>query len=243
MNTETLGRSDTDLKSISSLLTSIAARILQVSDRKASAALGAATNALAGSAFVAAVTGAVGSLGTAGTGAAIAGLYGAAKTSATLAWIGGIVGGGVAAGTMVLGAGALGVGVYGSVRVRRVLLGYARRDEAISPREQIILHAIQSLTASIAKARESDKMATAAELKLLSHIGLSPLVEEIEQALSDGCFADLTTYQRTRLRGHVINLKKLQKRLRSNCHLQAKLRSNSRSSRWMVQLANRYTWF
>ena len=211
MNTETLGRSDTDLKSISSLLTSIAARILQVSDRKASAALGAATNALAGSAFVAAVTGAVGSLGTAGTGAAIAGLYGAAKTSATLAWIGGIVGGGVAAGTMVLGAGALGVGVYGSVRVRRVLLGYARRDEAISPREQIILHAIQSLTASIA--RESDKMATAAELKLLSHIGLSPLVEEIEQALSDGCFADLTTYQRTRLRGHVINLKKLQKRL------------------------------
>ena len=176
-------------------------------------ALGAATNALAGSALVTAVTGTVGSLGTAGNGAAIAGLYGAAKTSATLAWIGGIVGGGVAAGTMVLGAGALGVGVYSSVKVRRVLLGYARGDEAISPREQKILHAIQSLTASIASARKSKKAATTAELKLLSHIGLSPLVEEIQQALTDGCFADLTTYQRTRLRGHVINLKNLQKRL------------------------------
>ncbi|MDE0588572.1 hypothetical protein OU789_01390 [Halocynthiibacter sp. C4] len=210
--TETLNGLDPDLKLISSLLTSIAARILQVSDKKASVALGAATNALAGSAFVAAVTGAVGSVGTAGTGAAIAGLFGAAKTSATLAWIGGVVGGGVAAGTMVLGAGALGVGLYGSVKVRRVLLGYARRSEAISPREQKILHAIQSLTASIAKSRESSKTTTA-ELKLFSHIGLSPLVAEIEQALADGCFADLTTYQRTRLRGHVINLKKLQKRL------------------------------
>ena len=56
LTTETLNGFDTDLKSISSLLTSIAARILQVSDKKASLALGAATNAIAGSAFVAAVT-------------------------------------------------------------------------------------------------------------------------------------------------------------------------------------------
>src|SRR6056297_2691719 len=155
MNTDSLSRNETHLRSISSFLTAIAARILQVSDRKASVALGAATNALAGSAFATAVMGAVGSLGTAGTGAAIAGLYGAAKTSATLAWIGGIVGGGVAAGTVVLGAGALGAGVYGSIKVRRVLLGHARRDDRISEREQSILHAIHSLTASIAKAKEN----------------------------------------------------------------------------------------
>lgn len=184
-----------------------------MSDKKASVALGAATNALTGSAFVTAIMGGVGSLGVAGNGTAIAGLFGAAKTSATLAWIGGIVGGGVAAGTMVLGAGALGAGIYGSVKVRRVLLGYARRDEAITPREHKILHAIQSLTASIAKAQESIKLSTDLELKLFSHIGLSPLVDEIEQALLEGSFDDLTTYNRARLRGHVVNLKKLQKRL------------------------------
>ena len=213
MVTVALDRSDLDLKSTSNLLTSIAARILQVSDRKASVALGAATNAIAGSAFATAVMGSVSSLGVSGTGTAIAGLYGAAKTSATLAWIGGIVGGGVAAGTMVLGVGALGAGIYGSVKVRRVLLGYARRDEEITQREQKILHAVQSLTAAISKAQQSNKLTTDLELKLFSHIGLSPLIDEVEQALAEGSFDDLTTYNRARLRGHVINLKKLQKRL------------------------------
>ncbi len=215
MVTKALVRSDAILNSVSSLLTSIAARILQESNRKAAVALGAATNALAGSAFATAVMGTVGSVGAAGNGAAIAGLYGAAKTSATLAWIGGIVGGGVAAGTLVLGAGALGAGIYGSIKVRRVLLGCSRRNEKISLRELTILHSIQSLTASIEKARKSDKAVTGVELNLLSQIGLSPLVEEIEQVLADGSFDDLTTYNRARLRGHVINLKKLMKRLES----------------------------
>lgn len=201
------------LDAVSSLLTSIAARILQVSDKKASVALGAATNALTGSAFAGALMGTVGSLGTAGTGAAIAGLSGAAKTTASLYWIGGIVGGGVAAGTFVLGAGALGAGIYGSVKVRRALLGSARREDTISDREQRILHAIQALTSSISDAMEAGDEVTPSELRLLSKIGLSPVLREIEEALDDDCFKVLTMYQRARLRGHVINLRKLQARM------------------------------
>ncbi|MGI9367821.1 MAG: hypothetical protein ACR2O2_03195 [Ruegeria sp.] len=196
-----------------SLLTAIVARILQVSDAKGSVALGAATNALASSAFASTVMGAVGSLGTAGTGVALAGLSGAAKTTATLYWIGGVVGGGVAAGTVVLGVGALGAGIYGSVKVRKALLGFARRKEAISDREQRILQAIQALTHSLNTTQTAETAVSKLELKLFSRVGLSPVLSEVTEALADGCFDDLTTYNRARLRGHVINLRKLQTKM------------------------------
>ena len=131
------------------LLTAIVGRILQTSDRKASVAMGAATQAMAGTAFAGAVTGAIGSLGTAGTGAAIAGLSGAAKTSATLYWIGGLVGGGVAAGTAILGIGVIGAGVYGSIKVRRAILGHARRESELSDQELTILEAANALISAI----------------------------------------------------------------------------------------------
>lgn len=202
-----------DLEGLCDFLTAISARILQVTDRKAGAAMGAATNATIGSAFATTVMGAVGSLGTAGTGAAIAGLSGAAKTSATLAWIGGIAGGGVAAGTALLGAGALGVGIYGSIRVRRAILGYSRREEALSQHEQQILEAAGVLTIAIRKALEGDQIIDGREVAALSRIGITPFVENVEAAIETGKFADLNTYNRVRLRGHLNNLRAYQRRL------------------------------
>jgi hypothetical protein len=202
-----------ELSSILDLLTSIAGRILQMSDRKASVALGAATNTVFGSAFVASVFGTIGSLGAASTGTAIAGLSGAAKTTATLYWVGGLVGGGVTAGTLVLGAGALGVGIYGSMKVRRAILGQARRKDTLSEQEVNILEAINSIVSTIRTVLRAGAEISVRELELLSRVGMGPLLTEIEEALINGRFDDLKTYNRARLRGHVINLRSLQKKL------------------------------
>lgn len=202
-----------DLKKLSEFLTSISARILQVSNRKASVAMGAATNAAVGSAFVASVTGVVGSLGSAGTGTAIAGLSGAAKTSATFAWIGGLVGGGVAAGTLVLGAGALGAGIYGSIKVRRAILGYSRRHEEISEAELRILEASSILTTAIRDTLAADAEIGGREVVLMSRIGIKPLLMEVDAALQAGLFRDINIYNRARLRGHVNNLRSYLRRL------------------------------
>lgn len=202
-----------DLGKILDFLTSITGRILQVSDRKAGVVMGVATKTLMGSAFVTSVTGAVGSLGTAGTGAAIAGLSGAAKTTATLYWVGGIVGGGVAAGTVVLGAGALGVGIYGSIKVRRAILGHARRRERLSEEEQVILQAADALISAIRSVLDAGSQVSHREVALLSRIGITPLLAQIEMALEERRFDDLKIYNRARLRGHVNNLRSLQTRL------------------------------
>ena len=195
------------------LLTSVTGRILQVSDRKAGVVMGVATKTLVGSAFVTTVTGAVGSLGTAGTGAAIAGLSGAAKTTATLYWIGGIVGGGVAAGTAILGAGAVGVGIYGSIKVRRAILGHARRKEGLSSEEQEILQAADALISAIRNVLDTETEVSDRELALVSRIGVTPLLERIDLAFTEKRFDDLKVYNRVRLRGHVNNLRSLQERL------------------------------
>ena len=195
------------------LLIGIVGRILQTSDRRAGVAMGAAAHALTGTAFAGAVTGAIGPLGTAGTGAAIAGLSGAAKTTATLYWIGGIVGGGVAAGTVILGIGAIGAGVYGSIKVRRAILGHARRESELSDQELKILEAANALITAIRAVLDSKADASREELALFSRVGISPLLTEIDDALSRGRFDDLKVYGRVRLRGHVHNLRSLQRRL------------------------------
>lgn len=202
-----------DLARVQKLLTAIVGRILQTSDRKASVAMGAATQAVTGTAFAGAVTGAIGTLGTAGTGAAIAGLSGAAKTSATLYWIGGLVGGGVAAGTAILGIGAIGAGVYGSIKVRRAILGHARRETELSDQELTILEAANALISAIGAVLDRKSEVSREELALFSRVGISPLLQEIDGALSRGRFDDLKVYGRTRLRGHVNNMRSLQKRL------------------------------
>ena len=102
------------LLKIRGFLTAINGRILQISNRKANAAMGAAASTVAGTAAASSITGLVGLFGTASTGTALAGLAGAAKSTATFYWIGSIVGGGVAAGTLIIGVGAVGAGVYGS---------------------------------------------------------------------------------------------------------------------------------
>lgn len=202
-----------DLGKILGFLTSITGRILQVSDRKAGVVMGVATKTLMGSAFVTSVTSAVGSFGAAGTGAAIAGLSGAAKTTATLYWVGGIVGGGVAAGTVVLGTGALGIGIYGSIKVRRAILGHARRTEGLSEEEQIILQAADALISAIQNVLNAGSSVSHREVALLSRIGITPLLAKIDLAFEEKRFDDLKIYNRARLRGHVNNLRSLQTRL------------------------------
>lgn len=201
------------LSNILDLLTSMTGRMLQVSDRKAAAALGAATNAIVGTTFATATMSVIGSLGTASTGTAIAGLFGAAKSTASLYWLGGLVGGGVAAGTVVLGAGALGAGIYGSVKVRQAFLGHARHPENLSESELKILQALQAMAYSIRLAMDKGEGVRPRELELLSKIGISPLLNEIDTALAHGLFDDLTMYNRARFRGHVINLRKGQRKL------------------------------
>ena len=195
-----------------SLFTAITGRIMQISDRKASVAMGAATKTVIGASVASTVMGAVGSLGTASTGAALTGLAGAAKTTATLYWIGGLVGGGVAAGTIVLGASALGVGIYGSYKLQKVILGHSRRNQ-LSDREQIIVIAIHALSHSISETTASGKTVSNKELAIYSRIGISPVITELQAALDENAFADLKTYNRARLRGHLINLRSIQKRL------------------------------
>lgn len=202
-----------DLKKILGFLTSITGRILQVSNRKASVVMGVTTKTLMGSAFATTVTGTVGSLGTAGTGAAIAGLSGAAKTTATLYWIGAIVGGGVATGTVVLGLGAVGAGIYGSIKVRRAILGHTRRKETLSREEQAILQATDTLIAAIRSVLDAKTEVSDHELVLMSRIGIAPLMTQIDVAFAEKRFDDLKVYNRARLRGHVNNLRSLQARL------------------------------
>lgn len=196
-----------ELSAVLDLLTAIAGRILQTSDRKAAVVLGAGTKVVVGTAAAASATGIVGTLGTASTGAAIAGLSGAAKATATLFWIGGLVGGGVAAGTLVVGAGAIGVGIYGSRKARRAVFGAARPQQELSEHEMRILEAIQALTIAVRAALESDRSTTPRELELFSKIGVGPLLDDVDSALGSGVFEALKVYHRVRLRGHVNNLR------------------------------------
>lgn len=193
------------LKDIESFLTAIAGRILQVSDRKASVALGAATSTAVGSAVATSVVGVIGAYGSASTGAAIAGLAGAAKSSATLYWIGGLVGGGAAAGGVVLGAGALGAGIYGSVKLRKAILGRSRQD-TLSEREQSIVLALHALTQSIRETNSNGSTISDKELVFFNRIGVTPLISEIQDVLDKGELAGMKVYNRARLRGHLINL-------------------------------------
>ena len=202
-----------DLARALDLLTSISGRILQVSDRKAGVVMGVATKAVLGSAFATSVTGTIGALGTASTGTAIAGLAGAVKSTAVLYWIGGIVGGGVAAGGVVLGAGAVGASVYGSNRICRAILGHARGRDSLSEPELAILQASDALIAAIRDVLEKGTAIGPRELALFSRLGIAPLLTRIDLALSAGQFDALKTYNRVRLRGHVINLGSLQRRL------------------------------
>jgi hypothetical protein len=196
------------LKDIEVFLTAIAGRILQVSDRKASVALGAATSTAVGSMISTSVMGAIGAYGSASTGTAVAVLAGAAKTKATLFWIGSIVGGGVAAGGVVLGAGALGAGIYGSVKLRRAILGQSRRDN-LSEREQTIVLAIHALTQFIRDTNSKGATISDKELILFTRIGVTPLMEEVQRLLDNAQLAGMKIYNRARLRGHLINLQTL----------------------------------
>lgn len=200
------------LKDIESFLTAIAGRILQVSDLKASVALGAATSTTVGSAVATSVMGAIGTYGSASAGAAIAGLAGAAKTSATLYWIGGLVGGGAVAGGVVLGAGAFGAGIYGSVKLRRAILGRSRRED-LSEREQTIVLAIHALTQSIRETLSTGSAISDKELILFCRIGVTPLIEEVQHILESGQLSGMKFYNRARLRGHLINLQTLLRKL------------------------------
>ncbi|WP_155947297.1 hypothetical protein [Pseudorhodobacter ferrugineus] len=155
----------------------------------------------------------INTLGTASTGAALAGLSGAAKTTATLYWVGGLVGGGVAAGTAVLGVGAVGAGIYGSIKIRRAILGHARRTEGLSEEEQAILKAADALIAAIQNTLNSDAEVTGREMALMSRIGITPLLARIDLAFTENRFDDLKIYNRARLRGHVNNFRSLQTRL------------------------------
>jgi hypothetical protein len=196
------------LKEIETFLTAIAGRILQISDRKASVALGAATSTVVGSALASSVLGAIGAYGSASTGVAIAGLAGAAKSTATLYWIGGLVGGGVAAGSLVLGAGAVGAGIYGSMKLRKAVLGHSRKD-TLSEREQGIILAIHALTQSIRSTLDSGAAVSDREIILFSRIGVVPLIGEAQRALDEGELSGMKIYNRARLRGHLINLQTL----------------------------------
>ncbi len=200
------------LREFRNYLTSITGRILQESDLRASVVLGAATKTVVGSSVASAAMGAVGALGTASTGTAIAGLAGAAKTTATLYWIGGLVGGGVAAGTLVVGAGAIGAGIYGTVKLRRAVLG-ASREGQISVKEEQMILAIAALVAAIDETLESGKELRAREVVLFSRLGITPLRQELMQALEQNVFSGMKAYHRARLRGHLINLRILQKRI------------------------------
>ncbi|TCS67190.1 hypothetical protein EDD52_101285 [Primorskyibacter sedentarius] len=195
------------LEDLRSYLTSMAADILQTSDKKARIALGATANAVLGAAFVTTVTGAVGALGTASTGAAIAGLAGVAKSTATLYWIGGLVGGGVVAGTAVIGAGAVGVGIWGSVKARKAILG-SGRISALNGTEQRIVLAIGALTKAIGEATDGCAPSVR-EVDLFVKIGVLPLLAEVETGLASGAFANMKVYRRVRLRGRVSNLSRL----------------------------------
>ncbi len=191
-------------------LTSMAADILQISDRRARVALGASANALFGATFATTVIGAVGALGSASTGASIAGLAGAAKSTATFYWIGGLVGGGVAAGTAVVGVGAVGVGIWGSMKARKAVLGTSR-DKALSDVEQRIILAIGNLVQAIEKAVKAGTPSQR-EVGLFVKIGLQPLLSEIEAGLASGAFDEMKVYRRVRLRGRVNNLSRYIKR-------------------------------
>ena len=204
-----------DLTRLSGLLQALSARILQINDAKARVAMGTATNVAVGSGFAASLTGLVGTFGTAGTGAVIAGLSGAAKTSATLAWIGGLVGGGVAAGTVLVGAGTLGAGVYGSIKLRRALLGAARRQEDLSERELRIIEGATILDATVRGALKAGAVSPR-DTALLSYVAVRPLIEAVQTALADGVFDDMNSFNRGRLRGHLNNLQFLSKRLERN---------------------------
>lgn len=196
------------LNSLESLLISVAGRIMQQSDRKAKAALGAATNALVGAGVVSSVMGTAAAFGNASTGTAIASLYGAAKSTATLFWIGGLVGGGVAAGTAVVGAGALGAGLYGSHHVRKAILGNARDRCALSEVELSIVEATHALVASIEKVKVENSELSDKVIHLFVRVGVEPLLDKIDQAFLNHEFDSLKTYNRARLRGHSINLRK-----------------------------------
>ena len=187
-------------------------RILQVSNRKANVMLGVAAHGLFGSTLSSTIAGAVGAFGSAATGTAIAGLGGAAKTSATLYWIGGWVGGGVAAGSLVLGASAVGAGLYGSAKLRRAVFGLSR-NSVLSVREERSVLAIDALRQSIRRSAEGPVPVSNREVQLFCTIGVKPLIAELDEALNIGVFAELTLYNRARLRGHLINLGNLLARL------------------------------
>jgi hypothetical protein len=158
--------------------------------------------------------GIVGTIGTASTGAAIGGLAGAAKTTASLYWIGGLVGGGVAAGTVMIGAGALGAGIYGSIKLRRALMGSSRRDSLSETEERIVL-AITTLVHAIDETLNADRVVSPKELVLFSRLGITPIRDTVQRALDDGAFSELSTYHRVLLRGHINNLTSLQERIAS----------------------------
>ncbi len=202
-----------ELTQAQKLLTSISARIMQISNRKANVAMGAATNALVGSGFASGMMALIASFGTASTGTALAGLSGAAKTTATLYWIGGAIGGGVAAGTLVVGAGAVGAGIYGSLKVRRALIGHSRRADDLSEHERLILQATHSLVSAITATLNSNAEVTKKEVAIFSRVGITPLVNEINLALKNRCFDDLNHYNRALLRGDLHNMKSLQDKL------------------------------
>lgn len=208
----TMTKSARALTEIDGFLTAITGRLLQISNRKANAMLGATASGLFGSALSSTIAGAVGAFGSASTGTAIAGLAGAAKSSATLYWIGGWVGGGVAAGSLILGAGAVGAGVYGSFKLRRAVFGLSR-NSALSAREERIVLAIDALRHSIRRSADAAVPVSDREILLFGRIGLKPLIDELENALTVGDLAGLTFYNRARLRGHLINLRKLLARL------------------------------
>lgn len=122
------------------------------------------------------------------------------------------MGGGAAAGGLVLGAGALGAGVYGSVKLRQAILGRSRRDD-LSEREQTVVLAIHALTESILKTNSTGSDISDKELILFWRIGVAPLIEEVQTLLESGQLSGMKFYNRARLRGHLINLQTLMKRL------------------------------
>lgn len=194
-------------------LVAIAGKILQKSDQKARAALGAATNVIAGSAFYASIMGGISAVGTASTGAAIGGLFGAAKTSASLFWLGGFVGGGAVAGGAILAVGGVAAGIYGSNKVRRALFGSERDIAEMSEEETRILGAILALKNAIDAQKTLDRQASIEEVAVFFKIGIVPVVDELVAILDRGGCPNLTVYNRMRLRGHLNNLRALEKRL------------------------------
>lgn len=199
-----------DLSRVLMLLKAIRDRLLQMPDRKTALVVGVGAKSLTGAAAYGSIMAGIGSFGTAGTGAAIAGLGGAAKTTASLYWLGGIVGGGVAAGSAVLTAGTVGAGIYGAVRLRRAMLGSARNPDDLSADEARILAAINIMILAIQNSLKSGNRITRQDLALFARIGIKPLLQTLEDALSAQAFASLKTVHRVRLRGHVKILSDLQ---------------------------------